>query len=204
MAINSYCTLAEVKASLPNTTGDSFDDLLNRLIVAASRAIDRYTNFQPGAFFVNADVTRYYNGSGNDKLWIDPLAATPTSVSVAESGDITDYTAWAGTDYILWPLNALENGAPYYRLDIDVLNGTKSLWYSYPKSIKIVGKFGYKITVPDDVKNAAIIQVIRSFKRTQQAYRDTGAIVDLGEITYMRTLDPEVVAIIKHLKRMGV
>ena len=62
---------------------------------------------------------------------------------------------------MLWPYNALDNGEPYTRLVIDNLNGSKSVWYEYPKSVKIVGKFGYSAAPPDDVVQATIIQAAR-------------------------------------------
>ena len=111
------------------------------------------------------------------------------------------YTTWAATDYLVYPRNALARGKPILRLDIDINNGTKAYWYPYPKSVKITGKFGYAATTPNDVKQAAIIQSVRWFKRGQQAYRDTGAIVELGQLTYTQKLDPDVASIVEHLIR---
>ena len=179
----------------------TYDTLLAVLAKRASRAIDRYLKRKPGAFYVNTDVTLYFTGSGSRTLWIGELAAAPTSVSVAETGDIVtpDYTLWAETDYMCWPFNALDAGMPYVRLDIDQLNGSKSVWYSFPKSVKIVGKFGYSTSVPDDVMQVACIQTARWLKRGQQAFQDTGAIMELGQLTYTQRLDPDVANLIDWL-----
>jgi hypothetical protein len=122
---------------------------------------------------------------------------------VDEVGDFT-YTAWASTDYLLWPYNAAAMGRPYTRLDIDQLNGDKVLWYRFPKSVKITARWGYSTTVPEDIKQAVVIQVIRWFKRSQQSYQDAGAIVDLGQLRYVKQLDPDVQLIISHYMRTAV
>ena len=207
MPINDYCTAAEIKAAMPDGNwGTSYDTLLSILAARASRTIDRYTVRKPGAYKVDADVTRYYDGSGTIQQLIEELAAAPTSVAVAEGGDIKTpiYITWASTDYMLWPYNALDNGEPYTRLDIDDLNGSKSVWYRYPKAVKIVGKFGYSAAPPDDVVQATIIQTARWFKRGQQAFQDTGAITELGQLTYTKALDPDVALTIDHLRRIIV
>lgn len=212
MAVNDYCTAAEIKAVMPDGNwGSSYDTLLATLATRASRAIDRFTGRKPGAFKVDADVTQYFDGSDGPELWIGELAAAPTSVSVAEGGVVDsaagtggNYTAWAATDYLLWPYNALDEGQPYVRLDVDIHNGSKAFWHAYPKAVKIVGKFGYATSTPSDIAQAAIIQAARWFKRGQQAFRDTGAIVELGQLTYTRALDPDVAAMIEHLRRVAI
>jgi hypothetical protein len=207
MAVNDYCTVAEIKAVMPDGNwSTTYDTLLAALATRASRAIDRYLKRKPGAFYVSANVTQYFDGSGERELWIGELAAAPTSVHVAETGDICTptLTAWASTDYVCWPYNALDEGRPYLRLDIDQLNGSKVVWYAYPKAVKIVGKFGYAVAVPDDVKQAACVQAARWFKRGQQAFQDTGAVVELGQLTYTQRLDPDVANLIDWLAPVTV
>lgn len=201
---NNYCTAEEIKAAMPDTTWDSsYDAEFIRLAVAASRAIDRFTKRPPGFWYVSVDETRYFDGSGSGGLWIGYLAAAPTSVSVAESGDVADgadaggtYTAWAASDYLLWPYNAAYDSEPYRRIDIDGMNGSKSGWYRFAKAVKIVGKFGWATAVPAEIKEITIIQAARWFKRGQQAYQDTGAVSDLGQLQYVQKLDPDIAVLI--------
>lgn len=193
---NSYCTVQDLMNAMPDVTwGTTYDLILGLTIDRASRMIDGYLKREPGAFYVTADQTRYFSGSGCTEQWIGELAAAPTSVSVAETGTTT-YTAWAATDYYCWPFNALLEGIPYMRLDIDEYNGTQSVWYGYPKSVKVVGKFGFSATIPDEIRQATIIQAMRWYKRGQQAFQDTGAVVELGQLTYTQSLDPDVKAIL--------
>lgn len=202
MAINDYCTVAEIKQALPAPSGTSWpstwDTELTRLATVGSRSIDRATGRQPGAFYVNADVTRYFEGSGTTELCIGELAAAPTTVSVAESGVIDNaansggsYTAWTSDDYILWPYTSDTGYEPYTKLVIAYETGTsKSIWYPGPRMVKIVGPFGWSITTPADIKEAAIIAACRDWKRGQQGFQDTAALAELGQLIYTKGRDP--------------
>lgn len=202
-----------------------YDTLLGILATRASRVIDKWTGRSPGSYYVTTDATFYYDGpnsgrSGNlvyayderlgggsfpnSQLWIDELAAVPTSVSMSLNGDLTSYTAMAATDYICWPYNALEDGIPYTRLDLDILYGTHKIWYSFRKGIKIVGKFGYSTSIPDDIKQATIIQAARWFKRGQQGFQDAGAIAELGQLRYVKGLDPDIEMMLMHYRRITI
>jgi hypothetical protein len=200
VAANDYVTVGEIKAALPDENwGNTYDTAMGRLVTAASRAIDRFTKREPGFWYVSADTTRYFDGSRCRELWIGYLAAAPTSLSVAESGDVDSsagtggtYTAWSASDYLLWPYNAIAEGRPYQRLDIDQLSGSKSAWYGFRKGVKIVGKFGWSTAVPSEIGQVALIQAMRWFKRGQQSFQDTGAIVELGQLTYAQQLDPDI------------
>lgn len=197
MAVNDYATYQQIADAMPDVSMDElgYQAILSIMATRASRLIDGLFKREPGAFYVNADTTRYITGSGDHRLWIGELAAAPTSVAVAETGTTT-YTAWAATDYMCWPYNALLEGAPYLRLDIDSINGSKSAWYAYPKAVKIVGKFGFAAVIPDEINQACIIQAMRWFKRGQQAYQDTGAIAELGQLKYVQKLDPDIQTIL--------
>ena len=193
MTANAYCTAAEVKAVMPDsftTTDTDYDTLLGTLASRASRAIDKFCKRDEGAFYADTDETRYFDGSGTDELLIDELAAAPTSLSVAEDG--INYTDWTTEDYILWPYNR----TPYTRILVDMMNGAKSIFPKFPRAVKIVGKFGYSVAVPDDIKQAAIIMTVRYFKRGQQGFNDVGAVVELGQLRYVDKLDPDVAAIL--------
>jgi hypothetical protein len=203
MTLPNYCTNTEVKAAMPgNSYGTTVDTLLtNVLCPHASRLIDAHVKKKPGAFAVSVDVVRYFDGSGTQTLYVGELAAAPTKVEVSLTGLITDtsYDLWEATDYVLYPLNAADEGKPYRWLMIDLLSGTsKAVWYPYHKAVKITGKFGYSTTPPDLINQAAIIQCVRWLKRGENAFADTGAIVELGQLTHTKKLDPEVELILSH------
>jgi len=220
MAVNDYVSTAELKAAMPDTTwSTTYDSEFARLATAASRIIDRLTGRKPGAYYVDADETRYFDGrvgfnwnrarqnytafSEERMLWIGELAAAPTSVSMTvdtpRSGNFTAlaYTTLTSGDYFMRPYNALDDGLPYNEIALDPYNGTYALWYPWEQVVQVVGKFGYSATVPADIKQATIIQAVRMFKRGQQSYKDTGGIVELGQMTYTSEIDPDVKAILR-------
>lgn len=223
---NDYATVAEVKSYLPDYSWSgvtTYDALLALMITAASRDVDRYTNRKPGAYFVNADVTRYFaagngssspryderlggGGSGGVRLWIGELAAAPTSVGVSLTGSLTTYTAYASTDYICGPYNALDDGLPYEWLEVDVINGANPIWSSFPNGNKVVGKFGYSVAVPGDIKHVVILQVIRWFKAAEQGFQTTGVMgnMTVENIFIKDKLDPDMCKKIDYLRRLAI
>ena len=206
MTVNDYTTTTSVKMLMPDTAwGTSYDAIMTRLITRASRLVDGLLHREPGAFAVGTQTTRYFDGSGDSKLLIGELAAVPSVVSVAETGLIDNandtggsYTAWIVNDYYPWPSNRVKEGKPFLRLDIDQLNGSKSVWYKYPRSVKITGYFGFATTshMPEEIAGAVEIQTIRWFKRGQQAFQDVGAVADLSQLKYVTKLDPDIASVL--------
>lgn len=198
MTAADYCTLAEVKAVIPSAGyGTAYDNLLTVLITRASRLIDNETNREAGAYATGtAGTARYFTGSGCADIWVDEMSSEPTTVEVDEVGDHT-YTTWAASDYMVWPYNR----GPYTKLEVDVLNGSKSVWYRFPKSVKITASWGYSVDVPDDIKQATITQVVRYFQRGQQGFEDVGAMTEVGQLRYVKQIDPDVAVIVAGYKR---
>lgn len=198
----AYCTKEDIQAHMPEVPdwGTKYDVILDEVAKRASRAVDLYTKMNPGGYLVTADTERIYDGNGAQKLAVDELAAAPTSVEVAETGNVTNYTLWAATDYFMWPYNALVEGQPYTHIIIDVQYGTKTSFYAFPRAVKVTGKFGYSVTVPHMIKEVTIIQASRWFKRGQQAWEDAGATPSLTSLRYVQTLDPDVQEALTYLR----
>lgn len=77
-------------------------------------------------------------------------------------------------------------------LHIDQLNGSKAIWYKFPRAVKITGRHGFSVAPPDVIKEITVIQAVRWFKRGQQAFADTSAIINLGQMAYTKKLDPDM------------
>jgi hypothetical protein len=201
---NDYATVAELKEALKDSglsDTSTYDGVLRATISRASRLIDAECKREAGAFYNATETTRYYTGSGSAQQRIDEITAAPSYVGLSETGGVatTDYTSISSSDYFLWP----DNSAPYRRIDFDVINGAYSTWYPYRRGVKVTAPFGYSATVPDLIKQAAIIQAGRWFKRGQQGFQDTGAIAELGQLRYTK-LDPDVMEIIAHFRKVTV
>lgn len=195
---NDYITATDIKNGMPDTTwGASYDTFFGTLATAASRAVDLFLGVEPGAYKVTADEIRYFTGSGTTRQWIDPFVAAPTEVAMDLVGDRATYTVVTSTDYSFWPTNAAQLGQPYRRLDMKILSSpTYYIWYPYTDGIKVTAKFGQTAAVPADITRACLTQATRWFKRAQQGYDDTGAIVALGQLRYLQKLDPDIEAIL--------
>ena len=165
-------------------------------VTVASRMIDREVGRWDNFFYPSTDdVTRYYNGSGSETQYIDEFVSI-TSVSVSEQGGLasTDYTAWGSSDYITEPYNT----TPIYKLTVDILNGSKSLFDGYKKAVKVVGIAGYSTTPPDLIAQACKIQAVRWFMRAKGGYQDVSGSEEQGRRYYKGTteLDADVRAML--------
>ena len=67
-------------------------------------------------------------------------------------------------------------------------------------TLKVTGVFGWSATPPADIEQACKIQAVRWFMRAKQGYQDAGANVNLGEMYFMKELDPDVKTILQRYK----
>jgi hypothetical protein len=192
----SYATLAEFKSAIGIT--DSTDDTpLQSVLDATDALIDNYTDRKQG--FGTATETRYYNADNYEYVLVDDLVSV-TTLTTDDNGDGTYPTTWvAGTDYNLAPGNAALDGWPYTELDVSV---------TYPKNfpkgvyrgVKVTGVFGWP-TVPNAVKQAAIIQASAVWSSRTSPFGIIGS-ADLGGILRQtRALHPEAQVLLEAYRR---
>jgi len=192
----SYATLAEFKSAIGIT--DSTDDTpLQSVLDATDALIDNYTDRKQG--FGTATETRYYNADTYQYVLVDDLVSV-TTLTTDDNGDGTYPTTWvAGTDYNLAPGNAALDGWPYTELDVSV---------TYPKNfpkgvyrgVKVTGVFGWP-TVPNAVKQAAIIQASAVWSSRTSPFGIIGS-ADLGGILRQtRALHPEAQVLLEAYRR---
>lgn len=211
----------------------SYDVMAADEITEQSRTFDRMTNRKPGAYAVDTDTTRYVDGPGYGlfspiygyktqrltsgytgaiSLPVPELAAFPTSVSMSQSAVIDtgsantngQYTLVPNTDYYAEPENALEELIPYRMLTLDIINGTTRVWLPFKRGIKIVGKFGYSTTVPNDVRKCVKLMVIRQLRKAQQNFLEVATINEAGQIMSGAKLDYDISDIINRYRRMAI
>ncbi len=203
----AYATVTELKNRLNiDTTDATRDSVLNGLLNAASAAIDGYTN-RPDGFIADAVASaRYYAGSGHATQYIDECVQI-TLVAVKDEASATTYTSWttpttdfsADGDWLPFAGVAEDpqyNRTPYTGIMIDP-NGsyatfTSGQYTSRPgfrpsggytrnlPTVQVTARWGYADDVPDNVREACIVQASRWYKRGQGAWEDTLASGEFG------------------------
>ena len=152
---NGYCSLAEIKAAIDIPTATTTDDtMLERLVEAASRTIDRETQ---RTFYARTE-THYFDIPGGRELRMDDDLLSVTSLTNGNS------VAIASTEYNVIP----RNRTPYYALKLK--EGSSVYWEADSSGnteavIVLVGTWGHSTTTPQDVKEACIQIASAAYKR---------------------------------------
>lgn len=194
MAItNGYCTLTEVKAAL--RIQDTLDDsLLEMSVESASRLIDGYAN---RSFYSAGSAARYFVADNDFLTYIDD-AVSITEIATDTSADGTYDIIWQASDYQLEPLNGRVDGLPApYNAIRAIGDYTFPIWGG-EGLVKVTGTWGFS-AVPVTVKQAAIIQASRIFKRLDSPLGVLSS-PDLGYIRVSSRLDPDVAMLIDPYK----
>ena len=194
---NDYTTadLAFQDISEGNYSSSDYPQMAT-FITSASRLIDAELGRWPGFFTPSTDeVTRYYDGSGCEEQDIDEFVSI-TTVSMIPTDDrsSTNYVDLASNEWFAYPFNYSENGKPITQIIIEPTVSQFGSWYPFRKAIKIIGIAGYSATLDPRISQACKMQSVRWFMRAKQGYQDTGASVDIGQITVKGSLelDPDV------------
>ncbi|MFI5755625.1 phage gp6-like head-tail connector protein [Streptomyces sp. NPDC051569] len=184
---NEYAQLDALKARLDIEVDDTTrDELLGNALAAASRGIDTATGRR---FWIDPDpVARTFALAGRtvrdergDRVLLDDIGDEPLLV---ESGSTGAWTAL--TDYESSPDNALLRGRP-----ITALSGA---WWGAGR-IRVTARWGWP-QVPDEIREAALIQAARLYRRKDSPEGVTGS-AEWGVVRLSRR-DPDVWALIEH------
>jgi len=197
--VNGYATLVEIKAAMTSGMGTSQDTVIERVVTAVSREIDKHCR----RWFYGVSETRYYTPVDYAKLDIDDVGTSGSiTLKTDEDGDRTYETTWASTDYDLWPYNA----APY--MEIHVTPKGDNAWpVKVAKSVQLAAIFGYQsgtsADAPADVREACIIQSTRIFHRKDNPYGVAGN-AEMGQLIQIAKLDPDVKLMLEnYIRRAG-
>jgi len=197
---DGYITADELKSSI-NLLGQSYADPdIQAAITAASRGLDRLCKrrgtgsrlgFEQDA---DANQTRYYTPVRQGHLAIDDLV-TFTSLATDPSGDGTFSDAWTvDVDFTLEPINAATEERPYTRIVVRP-SGTFFFWPSIPKSVKLVGQFGWP-DVPPEIIEATTIVASKLVKRKREAPFGVIAVNMDGAAIRIAKSDPDVMFLV--------
>jgi len=197
MAItNGYATLAELKTYLK--IEDSMEDgLLENIVEAASRSIDRMANRR---FYLDSSASaRTYRPSDLLRVFVDDFGST-SGLVVKTDPDATGVyqtTLTISTDFIVEPVNASAKGRPWNYITI-VSGQSFSLPTNYRPQVEITARWGWP-TIPDDINQATLILSADLYKRKDSI----GGVLGLSELGAIRMspLGRDITAMVRAYKR---
>jgi len=178
---------------------------IERLLDSASAAIDRFCNRPLGFVALTVAAAKVYPGSGKPYQLIDECV-TITAVAVKDSVSDAAYTAWLATDWTACTgdYNYPDFNSTPYTMLLCTANGDYSVFSSgrmadrwQAPTVQVTARWGYALTVPDQIKTATIMQAARWFKRLQGSMSDALASGELGRLLFLQKLDPDIAMILK-------
>lgn len=203
MAItNGYATLTEIKTFL--SISDNVDDtLLENMVEAASRSIDRIANRR---FYLDSNASaRAYRVSSPVILYTDDIGTTSgLIVKLDEDGDGTfETTLTLNTDYIMDPLTALDLGRPYTQVTMVTTSESFPIFPGLFQNglrpgVQVTARWGWP-SVPDDINQACLILTADLYKRKDSP----GGILGLGDLGAIRMspLGRDVTAMVRAYRK---
>ena len=203
MAItNGYATLTEIKTFL--SISDNVDDtLLESMVEAASRSIDRIANRR---FYLDANASaRAYRVSSPIVLYTDDIGTTSgLVVKTDDDGDGTfETTLTLNTDYIMDPLTALDLGRPYTQVTMVTNTQTFPIFPGLFQNglrpgVQVTARWGWP-SVPDDINQACLILTADLYKRKDSP----GGFLGLGDLGAIRMspLGRDVTAMVRAYRK---
>ena len=186
----AYVSTAEVKTHL-NLNSGQFDTVIDRLIPAATAAVEDFTS---RVWESPVSAAKFYTVDRWDRL-LDIDDAQSIS-EVAEKQ--TDFT-WSALTADDWA--TVESDGPTIRL---VRRGGCWRPSQYGEaSVRVTGVFAHTATPPADVKEATLILCARLFQRKDVPLGFTAGGVDTAAMRLART-DPDVASLLQGKRALGV
>jgi hypothetical protein len=196
-----YVQIDEFKQT-SSMTGMTFADLdIKSALEAASRAVDGICDRR--FYTTTSDESRFYTPTSASLVMTDDIS-TLTTLQTDDGGDGTFENTWTvNVDYVAEPLNAVVDGRPWTRL-VRHPAGSFSFPTAYPRTVKIVGKFGWA-AAPAAVKQATTIIASQLLTRARMAPFGVVAVgIDQASAMRLARVDPQVAALLQPYTRISV
>lgn len=187
-----YCTISDLKA-YTGITGTGDDSLLYECVLRAQAAIERYTG---RVFEVPADTTRYFDASTDVDGRLLLLGTDLAQITTVTNGD-ADSTVIASAYYVTEPRNA----APYYAIRLLSSSGYAWEYTNDPENaISVTGRWGYSVTAPDDVVQAALQWATYLYRVKDSQILDTQLMPEQGIMVVPQGIPKGVTELLKPYK----
>lgn len=199
--VNGYCSRTNLRSAPAlnfEATYTSDDVLLDSIITAVSREIDRHTGRY---FYKSASAeTAYFTAQDSDFVDVGDLVSI-TSLAT-DDGSRTYPDVWASTDYDLWPFNvaSFSEDEPYRQIHITP-EGDFTFPRNTKKGVKVVGIFGWN-AVPVLIQQAALLWSERTYKRLSTPL-GSSSMSALGVVTVkVPAPDPDIQMMLETYRRI--
>jgi len=181
---------------------DTTDDTtLTTAASAASRAVQRWCGREFDTTTTGSASARVFHPRSQTLTITDDFWSTTNLVVKTETTDDATYgtTLTINTDFIVEPLNGREDGitVPYRRLRATSWLFTTT---STVPSVQVTAAWGWA-SIPDDVKQAALILGARVWKRKNSPEGVLGGFQDFGAVRISSRQDPDVVNLLSDYRR---
>ena len=200
--VNGYCTLAELRTWMSDTTSILPAAALEDAINATSRMID---NFCSRKFWRDPVAkTRRYKVTESDVAWVDDIAdASTVIIKTDDLGDNSFSHQWSNTDWELGPYNSdVDDTMPYSFYRVHAVGNSSFPVNSFRRTLEVTAEFGWS-AIPDGVKQACIMKSNMVVLRKDSPYGIAG-FSEFGVVRISRTEDPEITRLLAPFIRTDV
>ena len=207
MAHAGYVSTADLKNYI-GITGSGQDTNISNAVQSASRQIDRICQRR---FWQDSTVqVRTFTPISNIFLEVPDISTTTGLIVKTDSTDNGTYdtTLTINTDFIVTPTNPrlLGTGSGEHEpfTQIRILNTRSSERFDPDiiNNVQITAKFGFAI-IPEDVKQATLIQALRLFKRKDTPFNVFGN-EQTGTVELFNKFDPDAMSLLKNFRRLDL
>lgn len=219
MVTNRYAEADDLRASLSqNSTAD--DTVLEFLLDTASSFIDHHCNRKEYGFLALKTATALeFPGNGQRYIYI-PECMAITVVKVKEDPTGTFETTIAAGEYRGFRgspkrTTSIKYGRTPFHGVILLPGGSKASFIDgryrarpgfkpidddievvYFPTVEVTARWGYADAIPNQIRTATIMQAMRWYKRMAGGMGDALASPDLGQMQFVKKLDPDIDAIL--------
>jgi len=142
-----YTSKQNLQNFLVLNISSDLDDQINEWIDAAEAWINKYCGRE---FEQESATSKLYDGDGTKELLVDDVLTVTRIETLDEERNVND--TLDNTDYYwLYPANE----TPKWKIVIDSRNAPIAVFPRGRQNIRVVGTFGYSVSVPADVELAA-------------------------------------------------
>tara|TARA_Y100000052_G_C2929913_1_gene73708 strand:+ start:78 stop:716 length:639 start_codon:yes stop_codon:yes gene_type:complete len=207
MAHAGYVSTADLKNYI-GITGSGQDTNISNAVQSASRQIDRICRRR---FWQDSTVqVRTFTPISNIFLEVPDISTTTGLIVKTDSTDNGTYdtTLTINTDFIVTPTNPrlLGTGSGEHEpfTQIRILNTRSSERFDPDiiNNVQITAKFGFAV-IPEDIKQATLIQALRLFKRKDTPFNVFGN-EQTGTVELFNKFDPDAMSLIKNFRRLDL